>query len=57
MTDKEICNRKFDYLCAKMIELNSRINKLEGAEAKSELSYENFILLSQALRKGLEDEC
>ncbi len=55
MNDKEMCNSKFDFLCAKMIEFNNRINQLEGVEDQSALSYENFILLSQAFRKGLED--
>ena len=55
MTDKEICNRKFDYLWSVMIQLNARMNKLEGLEDQSALSYENFILLSQAFRKVLED--
>lgn len=55
MTDKEICSRKFDYLWSVMIQLNERMNKLEGIEDKSALSYENFIALSQAFRKGLED--
>ena len=55
MTDQEICNRKFDYLWSVMIQLNERMNKLEGIEDKSALSYESFVLLSQAFRKGLED--
>lgn len=55
MTDKEICNRKFDYLWSVMIQLNERMNKLEGIEDKSALSYESFVLLSQAFRKGLSD--
>jgi hypothetical protein len=55
MTDKEICNRKFDYLWSVMIQLNARMNKLEGVTDQSALSYENFIALSQAFRKGLED--
>lgn len=55
MTDKEICNRKFDYLWSIMIQLNERMSKLEGVEDKSALSYENFVLLSQAFRKGLEN--
>ena len=56
MTDKEICNRKFDYLWSVMIALNNRMDKLEGVKDSSALSYENFIRLSQAFRKGLEDE-
>ena len=55
MTDKEICSRKFDYLWSIMIQLNNRLNKLEGMEDKSALSYENFIALSQAFRKGLSE--
>lgn len=55
MTEKEICNRKFDYLWSVMIQLNERMNKLEGIEDKSALSYESFVLLSQAFRKGLSD--
>ena len=55
MIDKELCNRKFDYLCAKLIQLNARMNKIEGVEDESALSCENFIALSQAFRKGLED--
>lgn len=55
MTDKEICSRKFDYLWSVMIQLNERMNKLEGVEDKSALSYESFVLLSQAFRKGLEN--
>lgn len=55
MTEKEICNRKFDYLWSVMIQLNERMNKLEGVEDKSALSYESFVLLSQAFRKGLSD--
>jgi hypothetical protein len=55
MSDKEMCNRKFDYLWSVMIQLNARMNKIEGIEDQSALSYENFILLSQAFRKGLED--
>lgn len=56
MTDKEICNRKFDYLWTVMIQLNARMNKIEGIEDQFALSYENFITLSQAFRKGLENE-
>lgn len=56
MTDKEICNRKFDYLWTVMIQLNARMNKIEGVTDQSALSYENFIALSQAFRKGLENE-
>lgn len=55
MTDKEICDRKFDYLWSVMIQLNSRMDKLEGVEDASALSYENFVALSQAFRKGLEN--
>jgi hypothetical protein len=55
MTNKEICDRKFDYLWSVMMQLNARMNKLEGLEDASALSYENFIALSQAFRKGLED--
>lgn len=55
MTDKEICDRKFDYLWSVMIQLNARMNKIEGIEDKSALSYENFVALSQAFRKGLSD--
>jgi hypothetical protein len=47
MTDKEICNRRFDYLWSVMIQLNERMNKLEGVKDKSALSYESFVLLSQ----------
>lgn len=56
MTDKEICDRKFDYLWSVMIQLNSRMDKLEGVEDASALSYENFVALSQAFRKGLEND-
>lgn len=56
MTDKEICDRKFDYLWSVMIQLNARMNKLEGVEDASALSYENFVALSQAFRKGLEND-
>lgn len=55
MTDQEIENLKFDFLWTKMIQLNERMNKLEGIENKSALSYESFVLLSQAFRKGLSD--
>lgn len=56
MADKEICDRKFDYLWSVMIQLNARMNKIEGIEDKSALSYESFVLLSQAFRKGLEND-
>ena len=55
MTDKEICNRKFDYLWSVMIQLNERMRKLEGVEDASALTPEQFIALSQAFRKGLSD--
>ena len=56
MTDKEICDRKFDYLWSVMIQLNARMNKIEGVDDASALSYENFVALSQAFRNGLEND-
>ena len=56
MTDEEFCTRKFDHLWAVMLQLTARMNKLEGVEDAPVLSYEQFICLSQAFRKGLEDE-
>jgi hypothetical protein len=56
MGDKEICAQEFEYPWNVLIQLNARMNKLEGLEDQSALSYENFIALSQAFRKGLENE-
>ena len=56
MTDQEIQNLKFDFLWTKMIQLESRMNKFEGVENASVLTPEEFIALSQAFRKGLEDD-
>lgn len=55
MTDQEIQNLKFDFLWNAVMQLNSRINKIEGVEDASALTSEQFIALSQAFRKGLED--
>ena len=55
MTDQEIQNLKFDFLWTKMIQLNNRLNKIEGVEDTSTLTSEQFIALSQAFRKGLSD--
>lgn len=56
MTDQEIQDIKFDFLCNAVIQLNNRMDKLEGVEDPSALTPEQFIHLSQAFRKGLEDE-
>lgn len=55
MTDQEIQNLKFDFLWTKMIQLNNRLNKIEGVEDASALTPEQFIALSQAFRRGLSD--
>lgn len=55
MTDQEIQSLKFDFLWTKMIQLNNRLNKIEGVEDASALTPEQFIALSQAFRRGLCD--
>lgn len=55
MTDQEIQNLKFDFLWNAVMQLNNRMDKLEGAEDASVLTSEQFIALSQAFRKGLSD--
>lgn len=55
MTDQEIQDIKFDFLWNAVMQLNNRINKLEGVEDASALTPEQFIALSQAFRKGLSD--
>jgi len=55
MTDTEICSLQFDHLCAKMIELNIHINKMEGLEDRPALSYGSFIMLSQSFQKNPDD--
>jgi hypothetical protein len=55
MTDQEIQNLKFDYLWTKMIQFNNRMDRLEGVDDASPLTPKQFIALSQAFRKGLED--
>ena len=56
MPDEDLCSRKFDHLWSVMLQLSARMNKIEGVEDAPVLSYEQFICLSQAFRKGLEDE-
>lgn len=56
MPDEDLWSRKFDHLWSVMLELSARMNKIEGVEDAPVLSYEQFICLSQAFRKGLEDE-
>lgn len=55
MTDQEIQNLKFDFLWNAVMQLNNRMDKLEGVEDTSTLTPEQFIALSQAFRKGLSD--
>lgn len=55
MTDQEIQNLKFDFLWNAVMQLNNRMNKIEGVEDASALTPEQFIALSQAFRKGLSD--
>ena len=55
MTDQEVQNLKFDFLWNAVMQLNNRLNKLEGVEDASAPTPEEFIALSQAFRKGLSD--
>ena len=47
MTDQEIQNLKFDFLWNAVMQLNNRMNKIEGVEDTSALTPEEFIALSQ----------
>jgi hypothetical protein len=56
MNNRELCNRKYDYSWTVMIQLNARMDRLEGIADPSALSPETFIMLSQAFRKALDDD-